>query len=103
MTADVTEKVARALTERDHLQRAHGPGEKCWHKESKDGRLPYWREVVTAALSVLSDPEVLAGMAEVLVREIYPAHDPDECCDEWQRDHAERVATALADWLRGQG
>ena len=92
MTADVnvTEKVARAIDASPNGRWLTLPGPVHLH-----------RQIAHAALSALSDPEVLAGMAGVLVREIYPAHDPDECCDEWQRDHAERVATALADWLRG--
>src|SRR5690606_22583690 len=95
MTADVnaTEKVARELiadAARSHL--AMGT--------------EYATRLARRLLSVLSDPDVQAGIAGVLREHGWVYTQPvtaSRCvCDERPDDMAEHQATAVADWLRGR-
>jgi len=101
MSADtVTEKVA------DRIARARGYVQgACVDEHYRDA----WE-----ALSVLSNPEVLAGMAEVLRKHSESKGDqgflPSCRCGwvgssrmAWVADLARHQAIALAEWLRGQG
>ena len=102
MTADVnvTERVARELiadAARSHL--AMGT--------------EYATRLARRLLAVLSDPEVLAGMAGVLAEHVLDEYANTCSCGKWghfEDDYYERVATytahvatALADWIKGQG
>lgn len=96
MTADVnvTERVARELiadAARSHL--AMGT--------------EYATRLARRLLTVLSDPEVLAGIAGVLREHGWVYTQPvtaSRCaCGERPDDMAEHQATAVADWLRGRG
>lgn len=99
---NVAEKVARAIDPAiyPHINHLTGDG---WAASKR---------AATAALAVLSDPEVLAGMAGVLAGHVLDEYANTCSCEKWEHfedDYDERVATctahvatALADWLRGQ-
>lgn len=103
MTTDdtVTERVARALWE------AETEYDYAWEPNADT-----YRDAARNLLAVLSDPEVLAGMAGVLREHGESKGDasflPSCRCGwvgssrmAWAADLARHQAAALADWIRG--
>lgn len=85
-----------------------------WEAEPQPVRVGYEAEARHLLTTVLSDPEVLAGMARVLREHSESKGDasflPSCRCGwvgssrmAWVADLARHQAAALADWLRGQG
>ena len=101
---NLTEKVAGAL--------CPSLWDGTYPEHLREGFRHLIRERATAALAVLSDPEVLAGMAGVLREHSESKGDasflPSCRCGwvgssrmAWVADLARHQATALADWIRG--
>ena len=101
---NVTEKVARAIDPAIYPHINHLTGD-AWAASKR---------ATEAALAALSDPEVLAGMAEVLRKHSESKGDqgflPSCRCGwvgssrmAWVADLARHQTAALVDWLRGQG
>jgi hypothetical protein len=100
-TADVnvTEKVAQAL--------CPALWDDTYPEHLREGLRHLPREQATASLAALSDSEVLAGIAGVLREHgwvyTHPVTASRCACGERPDDMAGHQATAVADWLRGQG